>query len=168
MRASPIRIARILAAIALTASSAFAQDRLFINRSEVGAIGRFGEIIGPAPALPFGEFIGGGRYVRRGNVVIDTRTGLAAAEIDGAVVSVDPGRPRVFFHRDGAVWALHVPTGLVARLADASGYAQHGVFIPTPAGPEFSYASANDELFIRRGDAGGEPEIAVIDARTGR
>lgn len=96
------RFVRLVAALTVAlaaAAPAAAQDRLFHYGYELGAIGRFGERIGPANGLDH-RLAGGGRFIvptLEGETdVVDRRTGarrsLPAA---ASVLSVDPARPRL-------------------------------------------------------------------------
>lgn len=153
---------------ACAASPAMAQDRLFIGDVEVGAIGHFGEIIGPISPLVQGEFIAGGRYVvDQPGHVIDTSTGSVASTIGGTPVAFDRSRPRVFFYRDAAVWVHHVPSGHETRLTSAPNFDSPIANTGTNLRAEFSLASSRDEMFIRRGGLSAVPELAVIDATSG-
>lgn len=101
------RIARsflFVVALATGALPAAAQDRLFLDDVELGALGRFGEPIGPARGLDR-QLAGGGRYrvpesIEGDTDIVDLRTGARRPLPAGtAVAAVDPARPRLILWR---------------------------------------------------------------------
>lgn len=88
-----------------------AQDRLFTRFHEVGAVGRFGQDLGRAPADVHAPLIGGGRYLVTGNGAVNTRTGAFVWLGPGFLVGYDRARPRVFMARADGVWDVDVDTG---------------------------------------------------------
>ena len=88
---------RVLVGLALVCAAvdAGAQDRLYLDGSEIGAFGRFAERIGPSNGLE-GRLIAGGRIAVHDNRVVDLRTGAERALPTGTtVVALDPARPRL-------------------------------------------------------------------------
>ncbi|MCC6756318.1 MAG: hypothetical protein IT199_08090, partial [Solirubrobacterales bacterium] len=149
-------VAVILAAGAGAAVPASAQDRLFIGTGEIGSAGRFGERIGDAPAAVHGLFVDGGRIVVNGEVAFDTLTGRSAVVPGGQVLAGDPLRPRVFTYDGQTVASVRVDTGQLSPLISA----QPAGFL---ADVSARYAPAAGLLFVQRGAAGAEGEIAVVD-----
>lgn len=85
----------------LLSSSALAQDRLFHDGWELGAIGAFGQRLGPAGGLD-GSLVAGGRIRVSDTDAVDLRTGARRALPAGAiVVAVDEARPRVLLGMPG-------------------------------------------------------------------
>ena len=115
MRARRLRrhvalMAWLLAGV-LAATPAAAQDRLFEGARELGAIGRFGQDLGPAPNVPLSQLAGGGRFAIRDSEAIDLRTGAVQSLAPGFVLSLDGARPRVFMGRADAIWLVDLATG---------------------------------------------------------
>ena len=92
--------------------SAGAQDLLFEGTRQIGAIGRFGRDLGPAPALVHHPLVGGGRFVINGGVAEDWQAGTSVSLGPGFVVGFDRARPRVFMARPDGVWDVDVVTGI--------------------------------------------------------
>ncbi|MGE0812466.1 MAG: fibronectin type III domain-containing protein [Vicinamibacterales bacterium] len=144
MRTSALRL---LLALVLTfdglAAAASAQDRLFAE-VELGAIGRFGQAIGPGAP---GRYLwtGGGRYAVSvaARTAYDIRTGqtvVLSATAFGAIVVPDPVRPRLFVTRTDGVdglWSIDVSSG-ARTLVDPG---------PVATLSECVFAASSDELF---------------------
>lgn len=109
----------------VTASTASAQDRLFWGGTEIGAIGRFGERLGPAPddlsfpprATPF---------VVRGDALLDTRDGTVvwtapAGESLFGPPEVTDDRTRVYLRTS----MFQVASSRIRAIDVASGLAVH-------------------------------------------
>ena len=112
----------LIAALALARAS-HAQDRLMVE-GELGAFGRFGQVIGPGiPNLGGTILVGGGRYAvwGQGNLSYDLRTGRSALQLPpGRLVAGDAARPFVYMARPDGVWRVDAGTG-VEQQVDAGG-----------------------------------------------
>lgn len=100
------------ALLLVTAANLSAQDRLFTRFHEVGAVGRFGQDLGRAPADVHAPLIGGGRFLVTGSGAVNTRTGAFVWLGPGFLVGYDRARPRVFMARADGVWDVDVETGI--------------------------------------------------------
>ena len=106
------RIAMVVSFLLLSVLSAGAQDLLFEGARQIGALGRFGRDLGPAPALVHNPLIGGGRFVISGDVAVDWQAGTSVSLGPGFLVGIDRARPRVFMARPDGVWDVDVITGI--------------------------------------------------------
>lgn len=98
----------LMAAVLLLASSASAQDRLFLVAGEIGTSNLFGQVIGPTyPILSFPR-VGGHRFAITDSAVVDLASGATWALPPGRIVAHDQARPRVFVSREDGVWAVDV------------------------------------------------------------
>ena len=105
-------IAMAFAFLLLSVLSAGAQDLLFEGPRQIGAIGRFGRDLGPAPALVHNPLIGGGRFVISGDVAVEWQAGTSVPLGPGFLVGFDRARPRVFMARPDGVWDVDVVSGI--------------------------------------------------------
>lgn len=140
-------------ALLLGVSPAGAQDRLVVHAHEVGAIGRLGQRLGPAPEIGIAA---GGRvglrchapeYFFFCHTAVDLRTAATRLLPPNAIVlATDPVRPRLFLElaidvvtRRYAVATFDLVTGAIAVLVQAPS-----------GGPGFvaRYAVDADELFV--------------------
>lgn len=184
---SPYRFTRVTAVaavvVAALAPTARAQDRLIVGGSaptaEAGAIGHFGDHLGARPDWALGPFADGGRFAVEtvggfglAPVVRRVPSGAPVTMPEGWLVATDPIRPRVFVLRGTIasleLIAVHLDTGAATTLTSAPAY-QHTPDLGPPLSvlPEVQLAHEADQLFVRRGAAGGAPELAVIRGDTG-
>jgi hypothetical protein len=157
------RAALVFLGLAIAVGPLHGQDRLFVGSGEIGAFGRFGERIGPAPEPVYGEFAGGGRYVVSNWQAYDTQTGQAIL-LPAEVVGADPRRARLFLH-DGAtlsVFDLDTKTATpLGPLAPVTGWEL--------GAPRVRLATDTDELVVlsRPLSFTTPGEFTVIDLKTG-
>ena len=147
--------------VLLGAHPADAQDRLFIGTGQIGAFGRFGERIGPAPEPVYGQLVAGGRYVSTLMGAYDTSTGAFVPAPGGVVIGVDPRRPRLFMHNLAVVSVFDLEHQVSTPLIDSTGLA---TLVPAPARAQLA-VDAN-ALFVWHRAPGGGDEIAVVDLAT--
>jgi hypothetical protein len=108
-RRIPVACAFVVALV-IGALPAAAQDRLFLDGSELGALGRFGESIGLARGLD-GLLAGGGRFLvpepfTGERDVVDLHTGARRALPPSAeIAALDPARPRLILWLPGTAVA---------------------------------------------------------------
>ncbi len=175
-------LAAVLTALLTVSKPLAAQDRLFIPDTydsdgvEVGAVGRFGEVLGPTGRLAR-PLVGGGRFavVVRGfdTTVYDLRTGQSRALPTGATAAAfDPARPRVFVvtHSFGQVardtiGAFDVVTGVTTPIVDLPSCPS--AFGP-PLQPNVTYAAGTEWLFVERCAAAPatSSDVLVFDLTT--
>lgn len=148
----------ITAVLQVTLSGvAASQDRLFHYGYELGAIGRFGERIGPARGLD-GDLVGGGRFLVGDTEVTDLRSGARRPLPAGAVVTaLDPARPYVVVTVPEPVTG----TALVGRFDIVTGVLEPLVSTAcrfgSPFGPEpavAAYAYDAQRLVVGRCNSG--------------
>jgi hypothetical protein len=145
-------------------SAGTAQDRLFLEGSELGAFGRFGEPIGPARGLDR-QLAGGGRYrvpelIEGETDIIDLRTGARRALPAGtAVAAVDPARPRLILSRPMAQAVDVVVFDIVTGVAETvlSGACGSGTL---------AYAYDAQVVVTRRCSGSQVEELVAIDLST--
>jgi hypothetical protein len=145
------RLAFLICLLA-AASLAGAQDLLFNGRRELGAIGRFGQDLGPAPPVATAALIAGGRYAVGHDDVVDRRTGESIPLGPGTVVAHDRARPRIYMWRDDGVWMVDVALR---------------VSIPVLAGPTTGlsgclHADSADRLVCAFARGSGASEIVTV------
>lgn len=105
------RLAALVLGMTLAALPSAAQDLLFSGTREVGAFGRFGESLGPAPDWLGSPTFGGDRFVHRlGRGILDRRTGAMLPVAEGFPLAYDRARPHVFVQRNDGVWLVDVTT----------------------------------------------------------
>lgn len=155
-------------ALFLVAALAFArvsraQDRLMVE-GELGAFGRFGQIIGPGiPNLGGTILVGGGRYAvwGQGNLSYDLRTGRSLLLPAGRIVAGDAARPFAYQVRTDGVWRIHAGTGAEQRL-DASGDGLRSCVVASSSGEVYCVFSRSAVLDdIVRLTAGGRQLLAA-------
>ena len=161
-----------LLAVLAVAQPVAAQDRLFVPGSqgtdgvELGAVGHFGEVLGPGRGLAR-PLVGGGRFAVVGSAVLDLRTGQSRVLPTGAhAVAFDPARPRIFI-----VTPTAAPSAEAVEMFDVvSGQSSPLVVngCPTPFGPrrfEVRYAAGAERLFVERcaAVAGQASDVLVFD-----
>lgn len=139
-----------------------AQDRLFLDASEVDLLTHPGAPLRTVPPDVQGKPAGGGRFLAYLSWALDTVTGVRSDMPTGTwVLDADPSRPRAFVYDGTTVSAFDLVTRTLLPLAAAA----H----PYPRGyVSASYAPGTDELFVRRRGAGDTVEIAVIAVATGQ
>lgn len=176
------RVGLLMVASALTVGAlpAAAQDRLFIpglgpgdDGYEIGAVGRFGDVVGVAGGLAE-PLAGGGRFAVSQSVIYDLRTGASRPLPAGAsAVEVDPARPRVFIVTP---LATTPPTEGVAIFDVVSGLTAPIVTVPEcPTGfgpsrrPAVRYGAGGERLFVERcaAGAGTASDVLVFDLAAG-
>ena len=149
-----------LATLLFGAAPAHAQDRLFAGASELGAMGHFGEPLGPAPGPVYGQFAAGGRYVVGPYSTIDTRTG-EVIPTPGLAVAVDPRTPRVFVFDGTTVSTFDLLSHSVVPLVAAPSMETFGLGVKTA-----QLAADAGELFVWRRGVGLAPEVVVVNLAT--
>lgn len=87
---------------------ASAQDRLIERNRWLGAHGRFGQDLGPAPDIANVSFVGGDEYGVKDGVAYHLPTGAMAPLGAGRPVAFDGARPRVFMARPDGIWQVVV------------------------------------------------------------
>lgn len=87
---------------------ASAQDRLIERNRWLGAYGRFGQDLGPAPDIRGVSFVGGDEFGVKDGVAYHVPTGATAHLGDGRPVAFDGARPRVFMARPDGIWQVLV------------------------------------------------------------
>ena len=161
----------IVGALAGAAVPAAAQDRVFVAGYEIGAAGRFGELVGVAGGLSQ-PLAGGGRFALTQIMVSDLRTGASRDLPPGAWgVDVDPARPRVFIVTPlattppvEAVASFDVVSGSTAPIADVPACADG---FGMPRRPAVHYAPGGERLFIERCAGGSVSDVPVFDLAAG-
>lgn len=170
MRRQPVGALVALVCLAANADAASAQDRLVLGGRDVGAVGRFGQDLGPAPAdLTSGPTFGGGRYVLYGaSVVFDRRTRTRIdLPVGWQALLGDPVRPRVYAWvppavpgGDGALAALDLSTGSPLTVMQLPA-------LPYPAAFNYSIRVAADaDLVFAAADGGFGSPTGVVHLAT--
>lgn len=161
--------ASVALALSLAAAEATAQDRLFVRGAngsfEIGALGRFGEVLGPGYDLEQDRIVGGRFVVRGATEIVDLRTGATTSlPVSGVPIAYDRARPRVFVARPTAANPSIVD---VVMIDAASGRAQAVLTTAACAGDptlKASHAVDSDTLFVERcGPLGSRGDIVALD-----
>jgi len=150
------------------ATAAAAQDRIFHDGWELGALGHFGQRLGPAAGLD-GRLVAGGRVAVSDTEAVDLPTGARRALPPGAtVVALDPARPRVVLAMPGTGPAGTLDLALFELVPGTSETLVTGVCrspITGGAATVSSYAYDAQLVIAQRCAAGGAAQdIVAVDA----
>jgi hypothetical protein len=156
----------VVAALLGVAVPAGAQDRLFHDGGELGALGHFGQRLGPASGLD-GRLVAGGRVAVTDTEAADLPTGARRALPPGAtVVALDPARPRVVLAMPGTGPAGTLDLALFELVPGTSETLVTGVCRSPVAGGAAtvsSYAYDAQLVIAQRCRDGAAQDIVVID-----
>lgn len=154
---------RCLAALAwvLVASTASAQDVLIAGGRTFGAIGRFGQDLGPAPQVAEDAIFGGVRFMASWQgwtntvSVVDSRSAQEST-FAGYLLTADRARPHIFVARTDGVWGINV----VSRVEEQV-WAGEGDRVQRCA-----HAESSNRLFCAVARTDGRSDVVAVDVTT--
>ena len=152
----------VLAACALLASTASAQDLLTAGGRAFGAVGWFGQDLGPSFQELEDSVFGGDRFTATSEpffnrvTVYDSRTGQGAS-FPGYLLAADKARPRVFVARTDGIASIDVTFGGETQVWTGDGARVQ----------QCAHAESPNRLFCAVARNDGRSDVLAIDVPTG-